>query len=118
MQLPKSFQQFNLMIPTKTECSAETYSFGRLERRPVIADFSGGQLSNDGGLILVAEMDRRCRITERIAACVTDHREQGRVQHELEDLVAQRLYGLVQGYEDLNDHDLLKTRCLGLRWAN
>lgn len=96
------------MTPTKTECSAETYSFGQLERRHVIADFSGGQLSTDGGLILVAEMDRRCRITERVAACFTDHREPGRVQHELQDLVVQRLYGLVQGYEDLNDHEQLR----------
>jgi hypothetical protein len=47
------------MTPTKTECSAETYSFGQLDRRQVVADFSGGQLSSDGGLILVAEMDRR-----------------------------------------------------------
>lgn len=96
------------MTPTKTECSAERYSFGQVERRQVVADFSGGQLTSDGGLILVAEVDRRCRISERVAACFTDHREPGRVQHELQDLVAQRLYGLVQGYEDLNDHDLLR----------
>jgi len=91
------------MTPTKTECSAETYSFGQLERRQVVAAFRGGQLSSDGGLILIAEVDRRCRISERVAACFTDHREPGRVQHELPDLVAQRLYGLAQGYEDLND---------------
>jgi Transposase DDE domain group 1 len=96
------------MTPTKTECSAERYSFGQVERRQVVADFSGGQLTSDGGLILVSEVDRRCRISERVAACFTDHREPGRVQHELQDLVAQRLYGLVQGYEDLNDHDLLR----------
>lgn len=96
------------MTPIKTECSAETYSFGQLERRQVVADFSGGQISSDGGLILVAELDRHCRISERVAACFTDHREPGRVQHELQDLVAQRLYGLVQGYEDLNDHDPLR----------
>lgn len=96
------------MTPTKTECSAERYSFGQVERRQVVADFSGGQLTSDGGLILVAEVDRRCRISERVAACFTDHREPGRVQHELQDLVAQRLYGLVQGYEDLNDHELLR----------
>lgn len=108
MQLPQSFQQFNLMTPPKTECSAETYSFGQLERRQVVADFRGGQLCSDGGLILVAEMDRHVRVSERVAACFTDHRAPGRVQHELQDLVAQRLYGLVQGYEDLNDHDLLR----------
>ncbi|HEY9664063.1 MAG TPA: IS1380 family transposase, partial [Allocoleopsis sp.] len=92
----------------KTECSAETYSFGQLERRQIVADFSGGELTHDGGLILTAEIDRRNRISERVAKCFEDQREQGRVQHELQDLVAQRLYGLVQGYEDLNDHEQLR----------
>jgi hypothetical protein len=96
------------MTPTKTECSAETYSFGQLDRRQVVADFSGGQLTSDGGLALVAEIDRHYRISERVAECFTDQRDQSRVQHELSDLVSQRLYGLVQGYEDLNDHDELR----------
>jgi hypothetical protein len=96
------------MTPTKTECSAETYSFGQLARRQVVADFSGGQLTSDGGLILVAEVDRRHRISERVAECFEDYRDPARVQHELRDLVCQRLYGLVQGYEDLNDHDALR----------
>jgi hypothetical protein len=96
------------MTPTKTECSAETYRFGQLERRQVVADFSGGQLSSDGGLILVAELDRHFRISERVAECFTDYRDPARVQHELQDLIAQRLYGLVQGYEDLNDHEELR----------
>jgi hypothetical protein len=96
------------MTPTKTECSAETYSFGHLDRRQVVADFSGGQLTSDGGLALVAEIDRHYRISERVAECFTDQRDQSRVQHELSDWVSQRLYGLVQGYEDLNDHDELR----------
>jgi hypothetical protein len=96
------------MTPTKTECSAETYSFGQLNRRQVVADFSGGHLSSDGGLILVAEVDRFYRISERVAECFEDYRDPARVQHSLSDLIAQRLYGLVQGYEDLNDHDWLR----------
>jgi hypothetical protein len=74
----------------------------------VVANFSGGQLTSDGGLILVAEVDRRYRISARVAECFTDYRDPAQVQHELRDLVSQRLYGLVQGYEDLNDHDLLR----------
>ncbi len=53
-------------------------------------------------------MDRHYRISERVTECFIDHREQGRGQHELSDLVSQRLYGLVQGYEDLNDYDELR----------
>jgi hypothetical protein len=64
----------------------------------VVADFSGGQLTSDGGLILVAEVDRHYRISERVAECFEDYRDPARVQHELRDLVSQRLYGLVQGY--------------------
>lgn len=88
------------MTPIKTECSAQTYRFGQLDRRQIVADFSGGQLTSDGGLILVAEIDRHYRISERVAACFEDQRDRARVQHELSDLIAQRLYGLVQGYED------------------
>jgi len=96
------------MTPTNTECSAEKYSFGQLDRRQVVADFSGGQLTSDGGLSLVAQIDRHFRISERVAECFTDYRDPARVQHQLKDLVAQRLYGLVQGYEDLNDHEMLR----------
>jgi hypothetical protein len=96
------------MTPTKTACNAQTYQFGQLDRRQVVADFSGGQITSDGGLILVAEIDRRLQISERVAACFTDQRESARVQHELIDFVAQRLYGWVQGYEDLNDHEQLR----------
>ena len=108
MQLLQSFQQFYSMTPTKTECSAETYSFGQLDHRQVIADFSGGTITSDGGLILVAQIDQQYHISERVAACFTDQRDPSRVQHELSDLIAQRLYGLVQGYEDLNDHEQLR----------
>lgn len=91
-----------------TECTARTYSFDKLGRRQVIADFSGGAITTDGGLVLVAAIDQRTRVSERVAACFSDQRQPHRVQHKMEDLVAQRLYGLVQGYEDVNDHDVLR----------
>ena len=96
------------MTPTKTECSAKTYAFEQLDRRRVVADFSGGQITTDGGLILVAQVDKHYRISKRLAECFGDQREPKRVQHQLSDLIAQRLYGLVQGYADLNDHDQLR----------
>ena len=72
-----------------------------------MADFSGGTITSDGGLILVAQIDQHYRISERVADCFVDQRNPLRVQHELSDLIAQRLYGLVQGYEDLNDREQL-----------
>jgi hypothetical protein len=83
-------------------------SFGQLDRRQVVADFSGGTITSDGGLILMAQIDQHDRISERVANCFADQRDPSRVQHELSDLIAQRLYGLVQGYEDLNDHEQLR----------
>lgn len=96
------------MLPINTECTANRYAFGQLERRQVVADFSGGQITTDGGLILVAPINQRYRTSEQLAECFDDQREPTRVQHRLSELIVQRLYGLVQGYEDLNDHDELR----------
>ncbi|MCU0570528.1 MAG: transposase, partial [Oculatellaceae cyanobacterium Prado106] len=97
-----------MMTPTKTDCNSKFYSFGQLARRKVVADFSGGHLTQDGGLLFIAQLDQHYRVSERLATCFQDEREPTRVEHELKDLLAQRLYGLVQGYEDLNDHDVLR----------
>jgi hypothetical protein len=97
------------MTSAKTDRRAKSYEFGQLGRRQILADFSGGQLSQDGGIILVSAIDQALQVSQRFASCFTDQRAAGRVQHRLEDLVAQRLYGLVQGYEDLNDHDVIRT---------
>ena len=91
-----------------TECTARTYRFDNLGRRQVVTDFSGGSITSDGGLVLIAAVDQRTRLSERVAGCFSDQRAAHRVQHEVEDLVAQRLYGIVQGYEDVNDHDVLR----------
>lgn len=76
-----------------TKCISRTYPFNSIGRRQVIADFSGGAITSDGGLVLIAAVDQRTRISERVAACFSDQRQANRVQHELGDLVAQRLYG-------------------------
>lgn len=103
------------MTPTQTECNLPSYEFGRLSKRKIVADFSGGDLTSDGGLLLIREIDALYGISEGLASCFTDHRDASRVQHELTTLIAQRLYGLVQGYEDLNDHeDLRHDRLFGV----
>jgi hypothetical protein len=57
---------------------------------------------------LLREVEKRTKIVERLAGCFTDHREAERVEHTVRELVAQRVYGLALGYEDLNDHDQLR----------
>ncbi len=91
-----------------TDCISDSFDFQDLDRRRLQADFSGGFLSNEGGLLLVSELDQRLGITERLAKCFNDLRDQRFVEHSVEELLRQRLYGLVAGYEDLNDHELLR----------
>lgn len=104
----KETRHFFLMTSLATECTPKSYAFGRLEDRQIVTDFKGAEMTQDGGLMLVSTLDRILRLSSRFADCFTDHRDARYVQHELKDLVAQRLYGLVQGYEDLNDHDALR----------
>lgn len=96
------------MSPTKTVCNLQSYSFGKLDTREVVANFGGGDITSDGGLVLIAKIDQQFRISERLAQCFVDQRDPTRVQHKVSDLMAQRLYGLAQGYDDLNDHEQLR----------
>lgn len=96
------------MPPTSTHCIPEQFSFGRVESRQVIVNFQGGTVTSDAGLMLIAALDQKRQITARFAACFQDYREPTRIEHALSTLIAQRVYGLVQGYEDLNDHDHLR----------
>jgi hypothetical protein len=90
-----------------TECTAERLSFEGVGPRRIEADFSGGQVSSDGGALLLREVDLRIGLTERLARCFVDHRNPDLIEHSVRELIAQRVYGLALGYEDLNDHDLL-----------
>src|SRR5215475_11396649 len=72
--------------------SQTALSFPLLPKKPVEVDFTGGNLSSDGGLLLLSQLDRRIGLTERAAACLSEWRLPGRVQHSLLDLLRQRLY--------------------------
>jgi hypothetical protein len=91
-----------------TECSGKLFEFHPLGAREVRGGFDGGAITSDGGGLLLREVEKRTGIVERFAACFTDHREAERVEHRVRELVAQRVYGLALGYEDLNDHDELR----------
>jgi hypothetical protein len=80
-----------------------------------LADFDGGTLTSDGGGLLLRQTERRIHLLPRLAACFTDLRSQERIEHGVEQMLAQRVYGLALGYEDLNDHDQLRRdRLMGL----
>ena len=92
-----------------TECTQSSFSFAALYRREIVAEFDGGDITTDAGGLLLREIDRRLNLTQRMAACFTDYRRPELVEHTVPELVAQRVYGLALGYEDLNDHDQLRS---------
>jgi hypothetical protein len=73
-----------------------------------VADFSGGTLSSDGGVLLLRQVDTNLGLTLALAECFEDRRQQVYVDHSVQQLLAQRIYGLALGYEDLNDHEQLR----------
>jgi hypothetical protein len=86
----------------------EPLLFNNLASRQVVSDFSGGHLSSDGGILLLRQIDEGLGISRKLAACFRDYRNPLFIEHSLRELVAQRLLALAAGYEDLNDHNLLR----------
>ncbi len=91
-----------------TECNQEAFSFAPHFSRRVEAGFSAGQVSSDGGALLLRETERKINLLSRLAGCFTDGRNQELVEHQLGEMLSQRIYGLALGYEDLNDHEQLR----------
>lgn len=84
------------------------FKFEQPKSPPVVVNFQGGQVTSDAGLSLIAEIDRKLQITSQFAQCFQDYRKLNQIDHTVESLITQRIYGLVMGYEDLNDHEELR----------
>ena len=95
-----------------SDCTAKGIGFSALKRRALEVNFGGGAVSSDGGWLLLREVDRRLKLTERAAAVIADARDPELITHSLGDLIRQRVYAIVQGYEDLNDHAQLREDLL------
>lgn len=95
-----------------TQCTQRAFGFQQVGGREIVARFDGGRVTSDGGGILLREIESRFRLVESFAACFTDYRDPELIEHPLVDLLKQRLFGLCLGYEDLNDHDLLRHDAL------
>jgi hypothetical protein len=91
-----------------TQCNQESFQFHPLRKREVRGRFDGGAIPSDAGGLLLREVEKRTGIVAQFAACFTDHRDPERLEHTVKELVAQRVYALALGYEDLNDHDQLR----------
>jgi hypothetical protein len=82
--------------------------FEGIGKRRVTGAFDGGRITSDAGILLMREVAERIHLFRRFASCFTDHRDADLIEHSVESLIAQRVYGLACGYEDLNDHDTLR----------
>ncbi len=92
-----------------TECIQSSFGFEASGRREVVARFDGGTISSDGGALLLRQTDKRLNLLPRLAECFLDGRNQDQVKHTVQEMLAQRIYGLALGYEDLNDHEQLRS---------
>ncbi len=91
-----------------TECSETLFPFEAHFSRRVEAQFAGDWLTTEGGSLLLRQADRKIGLLRRVAGCFSDYRQPERIEHRLEEMLAQRIYGLALGYEDLNDHEQLR----------
>jgi hypothetical protein len=91
-----------------TECTQKDFGFHPLKHREIRAQFDGGAITTEGGGLLLREVEKRIGIVRQFAACFRDYRNADLIEHTVEELVAQRVYGLALGYEDLNDHEELR----------
>jgi hypothetical protein len=91
-----------------TQCTQTEIEFEAHFSRAVVARFDGGTMTSDGGALLLRRTDRRLNLLPRLAACFRDERDSRYISHSVPELLAQRVYGLALGYEDLSDHDQLR----------
>jgi len=109
-----------------TECNETHFAFEVHFSRRVVAQFTGDCLTTDGGSLLLRQAERKIGLLRRVAACFTDYRQPERIEHPLEEMLAQRIYGLALGSADLNDNEQLRQdpllgvlagkRDVGSRW--
>ncbi|MCC5615835.1 IS1380 family transposase [Nostoc sp. CHAB 5836] len=96
------------MTPDQNHSIPEQFVFGQDKSCPVVVNFKGEPVTSDAGLTLIAELDRKRKITSRFAECFKDYRNSNKVVYPVHNLIAQRIYGLIMGYEDINDHETLR----------
>lgn len=93
----------------KTHCNQKTFEFQTENSREIVAHFNGGNISSDSGGLLLRQIEQITGIIRQFAGCFADYRDPDLTEHTVEELIAQRVYSLALGYEDINDHDELRN---------
>ena len=91
-----------------TQCTPTEIRAKAAGGREFVGRFDGGDITSDGGLLLLQATEERRGVLRRFAECFSDHRDQRLVEHTSQDLVAQRVLALAVGYEDVIDHERLR----------
>jgi len=91
-----------------THCTTNSLEFTKIKNKKVVVNFNGDPMTSDAGVLLLREVDRTIKLTERIAKIMTDNRDSSKITHSMLSMLQQRVYGIALGYEDLNDHDELR----------
>ena len=90
------------------------YQLSKIKNRKLEINFTGGDISSDGGSLLLREADKKLKLTNDLAKYFPDRRNPDLIIHSVVTMLRQRIYGIALGYEDLNDHDNLRN-CLALQ---
>ena len=91
-----------------TECTTTADLFPACKSRKIEVDFEGGDITSDAGSLLLRQVDRKIGLTRDLDKVLHDPRRRGSCEHKQLAMYRQRIYGLILGYEDLNDHDTLR----------
>ena len=92
-----------------TECISQSMGFSRVGRREIVADFLGGRLTSDAGIVLLKEVDQRIGLVDAINEAIPDPRDPLMTIHDQRTMLAQRIFSIALGYEDLNDQQTMRT---------
>jgi hypothetical protein len=114
MTLPESFYGISFLGKKRknvmdTECNQIIFNFPSCKKKKVQAEFSGGNVTSDGGVLLIREADRKTNLMQSVSKILQDSRQKNKCDHSFLSLLRQRVYGLCLGYEDLNDHLTLRN---------
>ena len=96
------------------KCISLNYQFAKIKNRELQINFTGGDITSDGGAILLKEAEARLALIDKLASCFPDSRDPDKITHHISTMLKQRIYGIALGYEDLNDHDRLR-KCPALQ---
>jgi hypothetical protein len=91
-----------------TNCTSETIRFPACRKRRVEAGFDGGDVTSNGGVLLLRQADRFLGLAGSVARGLADGRQPGKVRHRFVDMLRQRVFAIALGYEDVNDHAALR----------